>query len=68
MASAKAYCDDLEEGKFSFPFIHAIRNDPSESGRMLDTLRTRPKDYHSKRQAVEYMTSYQEYGVYQGYC
>ncbi|KAL8653121.1 MAG: hypothetical protein Q9226_003974 [Calogaya cf. arnoldii] len=57
MASAKGYCDDLEEGKFSFPVIHAIQNDPSEGGWMLDTLRRRPTDEHTKRQAVEYMTS-----------
>ncbi|KAL8670984.1 MAG: hypothetical protein Q9168_004498 [Polycauliona sp. 1 TL-2023] len=56
MASAKGYCDDLEEGKFSFPVIHAIRNDPSETGYMLDTLRRRPTDAISKTQAVEYMT------------
>lgn len=57
MASAKGYCDDLEEGKFSFPVIHAIRNDPSETGWMLESLRKRPTDESSKRQAVEYMTS-----------
>ncbi|KAI4264777.1 MAG: hypothetical protein L6R42_000149 [Xanthoria sp. 1 TBL-2021] len=57
MASAKGYCDDLEEGKFSFPVIHAIRNDPSETGWMLDRLRKRPTDECSKREAVEYMTS-----------
>ncbi|CAO1597561.1 geranylgeranyl pyrophosphate synthetase [Xanthoria calcicola] len=57
MASAKGYCDDLEEGKFSFPVIHAIRNDPSEQGWMLNTLRNRPTDEHTKRQAVEYMTN-----------
>lgn len=54
---AKGYCDDLEEGKFSFPVIHAIWNDPSQSGWMLDSLRKRPSDESSKRQAVEYMTS-----------
>ncbi len=57
MASAKGYCDDLEEGKFSYPVIHAIQNDPSEQGWMLDTLRSRPTDEHTKRQAVEYMTN-----------
>ncbi|KAI4219896.1 MAG: hypothetical protein L6R36_008005 [Xanthoria steineri] len=57
MAMAKGYCDDLEEGKFSFPVIHAIWNDPSQSGWMLDSLRKRPSDESSKRQAVEYMTS-----------
>ncbi|KAL8992648.1 MAG: hypothetical protein Q9169_006937 [Polycauliona sp. 2 TL-2023] len=57
MASAKGYCDDLEEGKFSFPVIHAIRNDPSETPWVLGVLRQKPTDETSKRQTVEYMTS-----------
>ncbi|KAL9027256.1 MAG: hypothetical protein Q9180_007357, partial [Flavoplaca navasiana] len=57
MTSLKGFCDDLEEGKFSFPVIHAIRNDPSETEWMLDTLRRRPRDVASKREAVEYMTN-----------
>ncbi|KAL9012772.1 MAG: hypothetical protein Q9180_009076, partial [Flavoplaca navasiana] len=44
MTSSKGFCDDLEEGKFSFPVIHAIRNDPSETEWMLETLRRRPRD------------------------
>ncbi|KAL8888446.1 MAG: hypothetical protein Q9215_004124 [Flavoplaca cf. flavocitrina] len=55
MTSLKGFCDDLEEGKFSFPVIHAIRNDPSETEWMLDILRRRPRDVASKREAVEYM-------------
>lgn len=25
----KGYCEDLTEGKFSFPVVHAVRTDPS---------------------------------------
>ena len=27
----KSYCEDLTEGKFSFPLIHAIRARPDDS-------------------------------------
>lgn len=27
----KSYCEDLTEGKFSFPIIHAIRAKPEDS-------------------------------------
>ncbi|KAL8803020.1 MAG: hypothetical protein Q9182_003446 [Xanthomendoza sp. 2 TL-2023] len=56
MAAAKGYCEDLEEGKFSFPVIHAIRNDPTGKEEILRMLRSRPTDMASKMQAVEYMT------------
>ena len=56
MSTLKGFCDDLEEGKFSFPVIHAIRNDPSETGWMLNALRKKPRDEATKRQAVDYMT------------
>ncbi|KAL8645981.1 MAG: hypothetical protein Q9226_007057 [Calogaya cf. arnoldii] len=56
MTSAERYCSDLEAGRFSFPIIHAIRNDPSVSKWMLRTLRSKPKDDHTKRQAVNVMT------------
>ncbi|KAI4194030.1 MAG: hypothetical protein LQ350_008021 [Teloschistes chrysophthalmus] len=55
MAAAKGYCDVLEEGKFSFPIIHAVENAPSRNI-MLDMLRSRSKDDASKRAIVEYMT------------
>ncbi|KAL8810135.1 MAG: hypothetical protein Q9223_002568 [Gallowayella weberi] len=56
MAAAKGFCEDLEEGKFSFPVIHAIRNDPSGKEEILGMLRSRPTDMATKMQAVEYMT------------
>lgn len=55
MSAAKGYCEDLEEGKFSFPVIHAIRNDPNGANLILDTLRRRPRDEASKTWAVTYM-------------
>ena len=56
MGAAKGYCEDLEEGKFSFPVIHAIRNDPSGAEVIMDILRRRPEDDASKARAVQYMT------------
>lgn len=56
MTSLKGFCDDLEEGKFSFPVIHAIRNDPSETEWMLNTLIKKPRDEATKSQVVDYMT------------
>ena len=29
-AENKSFCEDLTEGKFSFPIIHAIRSDPGD--------------------------------------
>lgn len=55
MASAKGYCDDLTEGKFSFPIIHAIRNSASENNEVLNVLRQRSDVTSLKRQAVAYM-------------
>ncbi|KAL9609061.1 MAG: hypothetical protein Q9167_006140 [Letrouitia subvulpina] len=55
MGAAKGYCEDLEEGKFSFPVIHAIHNDPNGADFILETLRKRPRDGASKTRAVTYM-------------
>ena len=35
----KSFCEDLTEGKFSFPIIHGIRND-SRSTRIMSILCT----------------------------
>ncbi|XP_058960668.2 geranylgeranyl pyrophosphate synthase [Pocillopora verrucosa] len=48
----KSFCEDLTEGKFSFPIIHAIRSD-SESTRILNILRQRTTDVDIKKYFVD---------------
>jgi len=53
-ATNKGYCEDLSEGKFSFPVVHSIRAD-SSNRQILNILRARPKDVDTKAYAVKYM-------------
>eukprot|EP01096_Ripella_sp_DP13-Kostka_P011358 TRINITY_DN456_c1_g1_i1.p1 TRINITY_DN456_c1_g1~~TRINITY_DN456_c1_g1_i1.p1 ORF type:complete len:395 (+),score=167.21 TRINITY_DN456_c1_g1_i1:35-1186(+) len=50
----KSFCEDLTEGKFSFPIIHCIQNNPSDR-RLLNILKQRTEDNDIKKYAVEYM-------------
>lgn len=50
----KGFCEDLTEGKFSFPIVHSIRSDTSNQ-RILNVLRQRPTDESLKIYAVSYM-------------
>lgn len=50
----KGLCEDLTEGKFSFPIIHAIRSDPSNLV-LLNILKQKTQDDDVKRFAVNYM-------------
>lgn len=43
----KSFCEDLTEGKFSFPIIHGIRNDPSS--KLINILKQRPTDVDIKK-------------------
>ncbi|KAJ5247545.1 hypothetical protein N7468_002528 [Penicillium chermesinum] len=52
----KGMCEDLTEGKFSFPIIHSIRSHPA-SHQLLSILKQRTKDEEVKRYAVQYMQS-----------
>ena len=52
--SNKGLCEDLTEGKFSFPIIHSIRSDPSNH-QLINILRQRTKDEEVKLYAVNYM-------------
>ena len=51
---SKSFCEDLTEGKFSFPIIHCIRNDPSDT-RLLSILKQRTEDVDVKRYAQQLM-------------
>lgn len=50
----KGLCEDLTEGKFSFPIIHSIRSNPSNH-QLLSILKQKTKDDEVKRYAVQYM-------------
>lgn len=52
--SLKGLCEDLTEGKFSFPVIHAIRADP-ENRVMYNILKQKTADEEVKRYAVRYL-------------
>lgn len=52
----KSFCEDLTEGKFSFPIIHSIKANPKDS-RLLNILRRKTDDISIKKHAVEYMES-----------
>lgn len=50
----KGLCEDLTEGKFSFPIIHSIRARP-ENMQLLNILRQKTDNEQVKKYAVAYM-------------
>lgn len=48
----KSYCEDLTEGKFSFPIIHAIRSSKDDT-QVINILRQRTTDNDVKKYCVE---------------
>lgn len=52
----KGLCEDLTEGKFSFPVIHSIRSQP-DNLQLINILKQRTKDEEVKRYAISYMES-----------
>lgn len=53
---SKSFCEDLTEGKFSYPVIHAIHSNPNDT-RLLSILRQRTEDRDVKKHAVQWMES-----------
>jgi geranylgeranyl diphosphate synthase type 3 len=51
----KGYCEDLTEGKFSFPVIHSIKNSASENSEVLNILKLKTEDNDIKAYAVYHM-------------
>ena len=52
----KGLCEDLTEGKFSFPIIHSIRSNP-HSHQLISILKQKTNDEKVKRYALQYMHS-----------
>ncbi|XP_067143278.1 terpene synthase [Centruroides vittatus] len=52
----KSYCEDLTEGKFSFPIIHAINHHP-ENPQMINIVRQRTTSIEIKKYAVDLLES-----------
>lgn len=50
----KGLCEDLTEGKFSFPVIHSIRSDPSNLV-LINILKQKTNSEEVKRYALSYM-------------
>lgn len=48
----KGFCEDLTEGKFSFPIIHAIRSDLSNR-QLLNIVSQKPTAIEVKKYALE---------------
>ncbi|KAI8371117.1 geranylgeranyl pyrophosphate synthase [Blakeslea trispora] len=51
-ADNKGFCEDLTEGKFSFPIIHSIRSDPSNR-QLLNILKQRSSSIELKQFALQ---------------
>ncbi|XP_071830224.1 geranylgeranyl pyrophosphate synthase-like isoform X1 [Apostichopus japonicus] len=51
---SKSFCEDLTEGKYSFPIIHGILSQP-ESTQVKNILRQRTTDFEVKKYCVEYL-------------
>lgn len=52
----KGFCEDLTEGKFSFPVIHSIRANQGNL-ELINILKQKTQDEDVKRYAVKYMQS-----------
>jgi len=50
----KSFCEDITEGKFSFPIIHAIHAHPQDT-RLINILKQRTEDVDVKKYAVQYL-------------
>jgi len=53
----KSYCEDLTEGKFSFPILHAIHSHP-EDRQIIHILRQRTKDNEVKKYCVQLLEKF----------
>ena len=55
-ADSKSFCEDLTEGKFSYPVIHSVRHGSKDSTQtLIDILKQRTTDVDLKKQAIQIM-------------
>ncbi|KAF2071531.1 hypothetical protein CYY_007156 [Polysphondylium violaceum] len=52
--SNKSFCEDISEGKFSFPIIHAINSNLNDK-RLLMILKQKTEDHQIKTHALDYI-------------
>ena len=52
---SKSFCEDLTEGKFSFPIIHCVKKNGESDTRLLSILKQRTEDIDVKRYAQRIM-------------
>ncbi|XP_025266262.1 geranylgeranyl pyrophosphate synthase-like [Camponotus floridanus] len=52
-----SYCDDLTEGKFSFPVIHALKTNPDDK-QIMNILKQRTKDIEIKRHCINLLEKF----------
>lgn len=52
----KGLCEDLTEGKFSFPIIHSVRSNP-DNLQLINILKQKTRDEEVKRYAMKFMES-----------
>jgi len=53
-SKTKGFCEDITEGKFSFPILHSINSNPNDH-RLINILKQRTEDEDVKKYAVEWM-------------
>jgi geranylgeranyl diphosphate synthase type 3 len=53
-AENKSFCEDITEGKFSFPIIHSIRSNPQDR-QLLSILKQHTEDVDLKKHCLECM-------------
>jgi geranylgeranyl diphosphate synthase type 3 len=53
--SAKGFCEDLTEGKFSFLIIHAIAHSREANNEVLNILKQRTEDVNLKKRVLKIM-------------
>lgn len=58
----KGLAEDLTEGKFSFPIIHAIRSHPSQALVLTNILKQRTKDLEVKKYTIKYLEKAGSFG------